>query len=153
LICEFNNEFDVIPYSTITGGVRNFVRFGRSNTFWQKAYDLAKVIKAESGYGYQHTCYEILRYGELKRRIRNVTHKMLSAQLSKLESDGIIIRRECLQALPKVEYSLALKGESLVPIINYYMAVIPKVLVSSLKCNINLKYILLILKLLEGTFL
>ena len=67
---------------------------------------------------YELSCHEILRYGELKRRIRNVTHKMLSAQLSKLENDGIIIRREYLQALPKVEYSLTLKGESLVPIIN-----------------------------------
>ena len=60
---------------------------------------------------------EVLRYGELKRCIAGVTHKMLSAQLKELESDGIIIRKEYQQIPPKVEYSLSDKGLSLMPIL------------------------------------
>ena len=60
---------------------------------------------------------EVLRYGELKRCIAGVTHKMLSAQLKELEADGIIIRKEYQQIPPKVEYSLSDKGLSLMPIL------------------------------------
>ena len=35
-----------------------------------------------------------LRYGELKRALGNVTHKMLSNRLRELEADGLIIRKE-----------------------------------------------------------
>lgn len=37
---------------------------------------------------------EILRYGELKRLLGNITHKMLSTQLKELEADGLINRKE-----------------------------------------------------------
>ena len=59
----------------------------------------------------------VARYGELKRAIPDITHKMLSAQLKELEHDGIIIRKEYQQVPPKVEYSLSPKGESLMPIL------------------------------------
>lgn len=59
----------------------------------------------------------IMRYGELKRAIPGITHKMLSAQLKELENDGIIHRQEYQQIPPKVEYSLADKGLSLMPIL------------------------------------
>ncbi|MFV0411920.1 MAG: winged helix-turn-helix transcriptional regulator [Oscillospiraceae bacterium] len=59
-----------------------------------------------------------LRYGELKRLLGNVTHKMLSAQLKELERDDILVRKEYHQVPPKVEYSLSKKGETLMPILH-----------------------------------
>ena len=59
---------------------------------------------------------EILRYGELRKTLGTITHKMLSTQLKELESDGLIIRKEYPQVPPKVEYSLSEKGLSLVPL-------------------------------------
>ncbi len=35
----------------------------------------------------------ILRYGELKRSLGAITHKMLSTQLKELERDNLIIRK------------------------------------------------------------
>ena len=60
---------------------------------------------------------EVLRYGELKRALGEVTHKMLSKQLKELESDGIVVRKEYPQVPPKVEYRLSERGESLMPVL------------------------------------
>lgn len=59
---------------------------------------------------------KILRYGELKKILGDITHKMLSNQLKELEKDGLILRKEYPQIPPKVEYSLSEKGLSLAPI-------------------------------------
>jgi DNA-binding HxlR family transcriptional regulator len=67
---------------------------------------------------YELGCESVLRYGELKRNIPYITHKMLSTQLKELENDGLITRKEYPQVPPKVEYSLSEKGLSLLPIIN-----------------------------------
>lgn len=67
---------------------------------------------------YELGCEGTLRYGELKRNISYITHKMLSMQLKELEKDGLIIRKEYPQIPPKVEYSLSGKGMSLFPIID-----------------------------------
>lgn len=67
---------------------------------------------------YELGCESVLRYGELKRNISNITHKMLSTQLRELERDGLLIRKEYPQIPPKVEYSLSEKGLSLFPIID-----------------------------------
>lgn len=61
---------------------------------------------------------EILRYGELKKVLGNISHKMLSNQLKELESDDLIIRKEYPQIPPKVEYSLSEKGVSLMPVMD-----------------------------------
>lgn len=61
---------------------------------------------------------EPLRYSELKRCLGTVTHKMLSAQLKELESDGLILRREYPQIPPRVEYSLTFRGQSMMPILS-----------------------------------
>jgi len=66
---------------------------------------------------YELSSDKILRYGELKRKIPDITHKMLSTQLKELENAGIIYREEYPQVPPKVEYSLTLKGKSLMPIL------------------------------------
>lgn len=59
----------------------------------------------------------VMRYGELKKSIKCITHKMLSNQLKELEADDIIVRKEYHQIPPKVEYSLSEKGVSLMPIL------------------------------------
>ena len=61
---------------------------------------------------------EILRYGELKRNLGKITHKMLSNQLKELEADGLIHREEYPQVPPKVEYSLTELGYSLMPVMD-----------------------------------
>lgn len=61
---------------------------------------------------------EVMRYGELKRTLDSITHKMLSTQLKELELDQLIIRKEYPQVPPKVEYSLSEKGLSLMPVLD-----------------------------------
>ena len=61
---------------------------------------------------------EIMRYGELKKSVKGITHKMLSSQLKDLEAHDIIVRREYHQVPPKVEYFLSEKGLSLMPILH-----------------------------------
>lgn len=62
--------------------------------------------------------HETLRYGELKRLLTPITHKMLSTQLKELEKDGLINRKEYQQIPPKVEYSLTQMGKDLQPVVH-----------------------------------
>jgi DNA-binding HxlR family transcriptional regulator len=57
------------------------------------------------------------RYGELKKNIGKITHKMLAEQLKELEQDGLISRKVYPEVPPKVEYSLTERGFSTIPII------------------------------------
>ena len=59
-----------------------------------------------------------IRYGELKRCLPDITHKMLSQQLKGLEKMNLIVRKVYHQIPPKVEYSLTKKGTTLLPIID-----------------------------------
>ena len=59
---------------------------------------------------------EVIRYGDLKRSINNITDKMLSNQLKELVRDNIV-HKKVYQEIPlRVEYSLTKSGESLIPI-------------------------------------
>lgn len=66
---------------------------------------------------YLLACITPVRYNMLKKSIEGITHKMLSTQLKELEQEGIVFRKEYPQIPPKVEYSLTVKGESLLPIV------------------------------------
>lgn len=57
------------------------------------------------------------RYGELKKSLGQITHKMLTEQLRELERDALIHRKVYQVVPPKVEYSLTPKGETTIPII------------------------------------
>lgn len=58
-----------------------------------------------------------LRFSEIKKLIPDITDKMLSIQLSALESDKIIERKQHGQKPPyRVDYSLTNLGESLIPV-------------------------------------
>ena len=58
------------------------------------------------------------RFGELQRRIPNVTRRMLTLSLRELEEASIVHREVYKQVPPKVEYSLTDYGRSLQPIIS-----------------------------------
>jgi len=58
------------------------------------------------------------RYGELRRSLPKVTHKMLTQQLRELEADEIITRKVFPEVPPKVEYNLTLLGKSVLPVID-----------------------------------
>ena len=62
--------------------------------------------------------FGVVRYSELKRYIRSISHKTLSLSLKELEKDRLIIRTEYPQIPPKVEYSLTERGKSLIPILD-----------------------------------
>lgn len=61
--------------------------------------------------------HEMLRYGELKRLLSPITHKMLATQLKELEKDGLVNRKAYEQIPPKVEYSLTKMGRDLKPVV------------------------------------
>jgi DNA-binding HxlR family transcriptional regulator len=56
------------------------------------------------------------RYGELKKKITNITERMLTLQLRELEADGLIARQVFAEVPPRVEYTLTDIGRELVPI-------------------------------------
>lgn len=58
-----------------------------------------------------------MHYGELKKALNSVSHKMLSNQLKELELDGLITRTEYSQVPPRVEYNLTKTGLSLMPVL------------------------------------
>ena len=61
--------------------------------------------------------YEAVRFNELKRYLKTVSDKVLSASLKELEQDGLVLRTEYPQVPPKVEYSLTDRGQSLVEVL------------------------------------
>lgn len=58
-----------------------------------------------------------LRFGELKKQIPDMTEKMLSIQLKKLEEDGLVKREVYAEVPLRVEYSLTDFGKTLVPVV------------------------------------
>jgi DNA-binding HxlR family transcriptional regulator len=60
-----------------------------------------------------HLAQGTLRYGELRRAVGAVTHKVLIQQLKGLEADGIVKRVDHQEIPPRVEYSLTRFGQSL----------------------------------------
>jgi DNA-binding HxlR family transcriptional regulator len=61
----------------------------------------------------------VLRYGELRKSIKDITPKMLTQTLRELEEDGLISRKVYLEVPPKVEYTLTNVGAELIPFIRH----------------------------------
>jgi DNA-binding HxlR family transcriptional regulator len=54
-----------------------------------------------------------LRFSEIQKIISDISHKMLSVTLKRLEEDGLIARKMFAVIPPKVEYNLTERGRSL----------------------------------------
>ncbi len=61
--------------------------------------------------------HKIIRFNELQRYLKLVSHKTLSNTLKELERDNLVARKEYPQVPPKVEYSLSKKGETFIHIL------------------------------------
>jgi DNA-binding HxlR family transcriptional regulator len=61
---------------------------------------------------------EVLRYGELRRNIIDITPKMLTQTLRELEEDELVHRAVFSELPPRVEYTLTDMGLRLIPFIN-----------------------------------
>jgi len=60
---------------------------------------------------------KVLRFNDIKRRLPDVTQKMLTQQLRSLEEDHLIFRHVYPVVPPKVEYGLTELGENIIPIL------------------------------------
>lgn len=58
---------------------------------------------------------KVQRYSDFEKLIPQISQKMLSQQLKKLEADGIVHRTVYPQVPPKVEYRLTEWGQALCP--------------------------------------
>jgi len=58
------------------------------------------------------------RFGELKKSLDGISQKVLTAQLRKMEENGLLIRTVYPEIPPRVEYALTELGYSLEPVLN-----------------------------------
>lgn len=60
---------------------------------------------------------KILRFNDIKKKLPDVTQKMLTQQLRSLEEDHLIFRHVYPVVPPKVEYGLTELGKKIIPIL------------------------------------
>jgi len=79
-----------------------------------------KLIKGKYKMRVLYTLMEfsVVRFGEMKRYLGEISYRMLSSTLKELEADNLIKRKEYDQLPPKVEYSLTERGKSLIPLLD-----------------------------------
>lgn len=58
-----------------------------------------------------------LRFSDLKKRLPQITQKMLTSQLRSLEEDKLINRKVYPVVPPRVEYSLTEIGKKIIPVL------------------------------------
>jgi DNA-binding HxlR family transcriptional regulator len=56
----------------------------------------------------------VCRFGELRKKLPEVTQKMLTSALRELEHDGLVSRRVYAEVPPRVEYELTPLGGTLI---------------------------------------
>lgn len=59
----------------------------------------------------------VMRYGELKKDIPHITHKMLTSQLRELEAEGFLTREVFAVVPPKVEYTISERGQRAIEVV------------------------------------
>lgn len=60
---------------------------------------------------------ECMRYNEIRKELGNITDAVLAAMLKELIEADMIDRKQYNEIPPKVEYSLTIKGKSVLPIL------------------------------------
>jgi len=58
---------------------------------------------------------DLIRFNELNRAVGDISQRMLTVTLRKLEADGLVSRKVYPEIPPRVEYQLTKLGKSLVP--------------------------------------
>ena len=56
-----------------------------------------------------------VRFGQIKKKLDNVSNVMLSQSLRDLEHDGIITRHQYNEVPPHVDYTMTEKGKKVIP--------------------------------------
>lgn len=59
-----------------------------------------------------------MRFGELQRSVGTISQKVLTSQLRKMETSGLVNRKAYPEVPPRVEYSLTELGASLKPVVD-----------------------------------
>ena len=62
--------------------------------------------------------YQPVRFNDLQRYLKKISDKTLSQNLKELENDDLIHREVYPQIPPKVEYSLTMRGASLMKVLD-----------------------------------
>ena len=79
------------------------------------------AIEMISGQWTLSICYALaggkLRYGELRKRIPEITERMLTLQLRKLEANGLVRRTVYAEVPPRVDYELTPSARELIPVL------------------------------------
>jgi DNA-binding HxlR family transcriptional regulator len=60
--------------------------------------------------------HKTLRFAEFKKKIPDISDRMLTLHLKELERDGLISREVYAEVPPRAEYKLTESGQALVPI-------------------------------------
>lgn len=60
---------------------------------------------------------DTMRFNQLQRSLGKITHRTLTRQLSELQRDGFVPRKDFKKIPPHVEYSLTPLGQSLIPLL------------------------------------
>lgn len=67
-------------------------------------------------------CYHLRkgksRFSELKIKIPNITERMLTMQLKKMEEEQLILKTVYAEVPPRVEYELTEIGQKLIPVLD-----------------------------------
>lgn len=90
----------------------------------QKSEDISSITKALSAIADKWTVpillalnERALRFNELQRVLGEVTHRVLTTQLRKLESEQLVVRTVHSVNPPHVVYEIAPEGENVLPIL------------------------------------
>ena len=65
-----------------------------------------------------HEKAEAMRFSDLCKAIPDVSQKMLTSTLRKLEADDLLSRTVYPEVPPRVEYKLTKRGKTLIPLLN-----------------------------------
>lgn len=56
-----------------------------------------------------------VRFGQIKKKLGNISNVMLSQTLKELERDEIVIRHQYNEVPPRVDYTMTEKGKKVIP--------------------------------------
>lgn len=65
-----------------------------------------------------HEKAEAMRFSDLCKAVPDISQKMLTSTLRKLEADDLVVRTIYPEVPPRVEYKLTKRGKTLIPLLN-----------------------------------